>query len=132
MRRVVFAALVFIAVGVVADYAWVRTHRLEFECLDKILQEADSVDGSLRATLFSRDCGATTGDNRQVNLRARVDGFDSRRGTVFVVDGAGDVAVAWTSPRVLQITHERGPVVRADTSWDAVEIVYLEREPHTR
>lgn len=84
-------------------------------CGNTAIRSIRSPDGGHLATVFGRDCGATTGVSTQVSVDL---GSGQGIGNVFVAD-AGDVgalgvwggprvAAAWTGPNELSITYDGG------------------------
>lgn len=87
-------------------------------CQNEIVQELASPDGRLKATLFQRDCGATTGLSSQVSV-LQPDETISGSGNVFVADsdheharlgawGGPAVVIEWMSSQNLHITYASG------------------------
>jgi hypothetical protein len=92
-------------------------------CGNDVLKEVPSADGRLKAVVFQRDCGATTGLSTQVTilrsnerLLARPTWLHSTEPGAFVADtnqgqapsGAGggpEVTVQWMGPSRLRISH---------------------------
>jgi hypothetical protein len=85
-------------------------------CANELLAEAVSPDGKLKAVVFQRDCGATTGFSTQVSVFAASAGVGNSAGNVFTSDtnhglapsgpGGGPlVKVNWRSPSVLVVSH---------------------------
>src|SRR5437870_13288224 len=74
-------------------------------CDDRITSKASSTDGKYIATLYIRNCGATTDYSSIVSIRERTSKFDgdSDQNIVFVVKGQPDVAVKWESPNKLSV-----------------------------
>lgn len=95
-------------------------------CGNKVLASVPSPDGSVRAVVFQRDCGATTGFSTQVYILPRNARFlerpaffrSTQAGNVFVADKGGVgpakwkgggpwVQVTWsTEPRSLVVRHD--------------------------
>jgi hypothetical protein len=83
-----------------------------FPCTNEIKSEIDSPDQYLKAVIFSRDCGATTGDSRQVSVIAKNSSLPDESGNIFVEDSGYSatptliVYVTWTGPRELCISYD--------------------------
>lgn len=84
-------------------------------CANTVIREFPSPSGDFKATLFQRDCGATTAFTSQVSVIPG-DGAVSDSGNAFVADtghgaaragawGGPDVDVAWEGPNQLVISH---------------------------
>ena len=100
-------------------------------CGNGILQTVRSPDGTLKAVIFERGCGATTGYSEQVSVLPAGDALPNRAGNVFVADsnhGAApdgpQVKASWQSADHLRIAyHKKARVfahlrqVRVKTGW---------------
>ena len=107
-------------------------------CGNDVLTEARSPDGRLKAVVFQRDCGATTGFSTQVSVIPSGESFltaptwlrSTRGGNVFVADtNHGEapsgpvVQVEWLDPTHLRITHDkRARVFSSATSIHGVRV----------
>ena len=98
-------------------------------CGNTVVAEAVSPDQHLKAVVFQRDCGATTGFSTQVSVIGAQDALPNESGNAFTADGnrgavpasaAGGpvVQVRWVSGRALVVTHHAG--ARVFTQKDAV------------
>lgn len=74
-----------------------------FKCEDEIKIEAISPNGEYVATLFERDCGATTDFATVVNIRSKSDKFVGGDGVVFVGKGQPKVEIMWSGDSALRI-----------------------------
>ncbi len=72
-------------------------------CSDEVLSEVHSPDGVMTATLFIRDCGATTDFSSIVSIHRKGRGFRSEDDRVFVAKGRHDFDITWTGPNALMI-----------------------------
>jgi hypothetical protein len=72
-------------------------------CSNKVIAEADSPDGTLRATVFERDCGATTDFSRIVSITGKEEDYTRENSFVFVVEGEKDIQLKWTGRRQLSV-----------------------------
>jgi hypothetical protein len=96
-------------------------------CSDDVLSRSTSPDGALVATLFQRDCGATTDYSTIVNVGGPSDSFKGEKGRVFVVKGQKHVTVKWTDNRALVIECDscsRSTVFRQVTALGDIDIAY--------
>lgn len=84
-------------------------------CENSVKREAVSPDGVLKAVLFERSCGSTTGFSSQVSILPVAE-TETRKGNAFIADTAGglapaaswggpDVALEWTSPAALTLAY---------------------------
>ena len=86
-------------------------------CRNTPIQTVVSPDGALKAVLFTRDCGATTGLSSQVSIIGGTDDLPDEPGNTFVADlpqgetaapwGGPHVEVAWRAPKSLALHYER-------------------------
>lgn len=93
-------------------------------CSDTILAEEKSPDGRYIATLFERDCGATTDFSTIVNLREINSKFDPDDGTIFVVSGRHPVKLIWKSEVELLVICKSGEVFRSEPAWQNIKVSY--------
>lgn len=89
----------------------------ESMCANVILQELPSPDKKLKAVIFQRYCGATTGFSTQVTILKYDEKLHKAKGNVFSADtdlgkvpggldgGRLVVEAVWKDPRHLQIMH---------------------------
>lgn len=79
-------------------------------CGNQILRTALSPDGRLKAVVFERDCGATTGFSTQVSVLAAGQKLPNEAGNLFVADNGGGlaptVAVTWTGRRQMLVRYD--------------------------
>lgn len=122
--------LIWILVGAIAiSLAAIAALNFRFGgiCANEILATVPSPDGTLKAVVFQRDCGATTGFSTQVSaLRARQT-LPNDGGILFVADcdhgaaptgpgGGPEVRVSWSSRRGLTVAcHKRARVFKENT-----------------
>jgi hypothetical protein len=98
-----------------------------FICGNDILQEAVSPDGQFIATVFERDCGATTAFYRIVSLRKAKHSFNSeaKDDWVFHIKYQPKIKLSWTSGDKLSIYYGEGgrqPIM--EPAWNEVKISY--------
>ena len=90
----------------------------ESTCANQVLQEVPSPDKQLKAVVFQRDCGATTGFSTQVSVIKVDEKLQNTKGDVFSADtdhgkvpsgpgGGPAVEIIWKEPHQLQITHSQ-------------------------
>ena len=58
-------------------------------CGNDVLATALSPDGAIKAVLFERDCGATTGFTEQISLLNSGDALPDQSGNIFQAEGGG-------------------------------------------
>lgn len=105
--RLIFAGLVILA-AIACDLGG-----------NRISRGIQSPDGSNRALIFERDCGATTDFSTQVSILPVGKRLPSRGGNIFIADGnhgvvtvdshgATDVGVGWKNNQQIEITSPPG------------------------
>jgi hypothetical protein len=117
------AAAALIAWGAYRAMGWLRAAT---GCSNVILSEAVTSDGKRTATVFERNCGATTPFGRFVSVRLTKTSFDPEREDqyVFVIDGQPEVRIAWESPDHLSVKFASGRIVRQVLIWYGVTVLY--------
>jgi hypothetical protein len=81
-------------------------------CENTVKQENPNSDKSLKAVVFSRDCGATTGVNTQISIIPFDGKLGDEAGNIFVEDQnhsdnvSIDVQVIWESPKSLVVKYD--------------------------
>jgi hypothetical protein len=106
------------------------------DCANEILNEVRSPTGKMKAVVFQRDCGATTGFSTQVSVLQSDQQLPNEGGNVFVADtdhgiapsGAGGgpvVEVSWTNETELLVRHDkRARVFHNEPSLGNVRVRY--------
>lgn len=104
-------------------------------CENEVIIESPSPGGGLKAVLFQRSCGATTGLSSQISIVA-LTGIVSGGGNAFSADtdhgkaragvwGGPDVQMEWQSPRSLTITYAvNARIFRREAEVSGVSIGY--------
>jgi hypothetical protein len=105
-------------------------------CGNELLAEAASPDGSLKAIVFQRDCGAATGFSTQVSVIKALATLENSSGNAFTADtnhgtapsgpgGGPIVKVQWQTPRLLVVSHHAAArVFTAESKVGAINIRY--------
>jgi len=105
-------------------------------CENEVLEEIPSPNGTLRAIVFQRECGATVGSNRQVSLLPQAQRLSNAGGNVLILDsdhgrGSLDTEVTWTDNDHLLIRYDpRARVFDSNASVHGVEVTYDEHGSH--
>jgi len=104
------------------------------DCGDTINLEKTSPAQKYVATVFERDCGATTDYSTIVVLRRFGSSFDPESGRIFIMKGRVPVTLTWADSSSLLITRpECGPeddrnvkdkVFKRERKWNGVSISY--------
>lgn len=80
-------------------------------CGNEVFQELNSPDARLKAVIFQRDCGATTGFSTQISLIAANTKLPNETGNLFAVTGhpkETNIEMHWITPNQLVIQHTTG------------------------
>ena len=105
-------------------------------CGNEVLTQIVSPNGSYKAVVFQRDCGATTGFSTQVSIVNKHSELGNSTGNVFVADtghgsapsgpgGGPVVAVQWRTPDHLVISHHGAArVFKARSHTHGIEVRY--------
>lgn len=97
-------------------------------CIDSVVSETSSINNQYIATLFQRDCGATTSISTIVSIRDKQDNFAGDRDDfVFVVKGEQQIDVKWVPNNKLQITSCETNVFIKKAVWNGIRIEYVKR-----
>jgi len=93
-------------------------------CSTDVQREAISPGGAYVATVFYRECGATSGLNTQVGIRRSSAAFDPKQGQVFAIAGRHVLPVTWTTADHLRIGLPADRVYKEQAEWEGVKIEY--------
>lgn len=120
MRRSVLSLLCLAALVGCDDRSFL------FTCSDTVQSEAHSIDDRYVATVFERDCGATTDYSTNVSLRDSVEPFDSSQdeNIVFTVGSQTTINVEWTAENALVLVASTENIFRRLESWRDVRVTY--------
>ncbi|CAN7591585.1 hypothetical protein LJR289_004281 [Pseudoduganella sp. LjRoot289] len=114
----------FIACGVGMSFSAC----VEPVCENQVLREISSPDGKKIATLFSRNCGATTSHVQVVKIRRSGTNFSGENPTtyIFTMRGEHKVDIRWLAGDQLQITRPQyaDDIFHEVNVWDGSKISY--------
>jgi hypothetical protein len=107
-------------------------------CGNELLSEAISPNGAMKAVVFQRDCGATSGLSTQVSVLKASATIENASGNTFTADtnrgaapsgpgGGPAVSVRWASPQTLVVSHHPG--ARVFTARSTVQEINVRFEP---
>jgi hypothetical protein len=120
----VIAGLVCVIISVLGYRYW-KSSTVGFDCDNQILTEVSSPDGRYIASVFERNCGATTPYYRIVALRlagTKLRG-DRHEDWVFAIKERSEVQLSWRDVQHLEVlSNERDVSPHAPKSWKDVEI----------
>jgi hypothetical protein len=106
----------FAIAAVLAGIVWLASSSLETPCDNTVISELPSPDGSRKAVLFERSCGATTGFSSQVSI-LKPHETASTSGNALIVDtdhgaapagrwGGPPIDMQWTGARELLLSYD--------------------------
>lgn len=72
-------------------------------CGNEISQTINAPSDHVRAVVFNRDCGATTGFNTQVSIVSVADALSNDEGNTLILVGTVSLQIRWQSDSVLQL-----------------------------
>jgi len=103
-------------------------------CGNTVSKMVLSPNGALKAVVFQRDCGATTGFSTQVSVLSAQTTLRNDGGNVFVEDTGSNVDVTWQGNRSLRIQHQPTPFksekqIQVSTGWFRDETVTIDYAP---
>ena len=129
-------SILLLVLVVLAPFVSAACLDLASGCGNELLGEARSPDGRLKAIVFQRDCGATTGFSTQISVLPIGEKLPNEVGNVFVADsnhgvapsgrgGGPIVEVRWLNEGELLIRHDsRARVFQSEQSLGKVKIHY--------
>lgn len=122
-----YAVINLLCVRLLITLALMLTGCSSFLCGNDILQEVVSPDGKFVATVFERNCGATTPYLRIVNLRLANTPFDAEASDdwIFKINGQPKVQISWSDIDNLSISYTgSGETPTLIYSWKQVKVNY--------
>ena len=119
-----------VALPAVGFLVWVgywslAIYSLQFDCENVVLQEAISPNGRYAATVFERDCGATTSADRIVSMRFASEPFNPEQPdqVVLRVGLRPNITVRWAADdRLLVRTYSTTRYLQRRPSWSDVRV----------
>ena len=72
-------------------------------CGNEILQTTASPSGKMKAVVFSRNCGATTGHNTQISILRNNRDLPGSPGNLFIMDAEARVLLSWQDDASLTV-----------------------------
>lgn len=95
------------------------------DCADAVKARARSPDGQYVATVFERDCGATTDFSTHVELRNTDELLtSSKHVSILTIAGRVTVDVKWRTDRTLLVLFPKANIFAKLDSWQDVDIIY--------
>ena len=99
---------------------------MPIDCKDTVLLDSPSPNGKIIATVFERDCGATTAKNVQVCFRVSTAAFNPKQQESFLVlETDGKIELSWTNQDklIVQVPNQ-SKIFRNKTDSNGVKIEY--------
>jgi len=133
-KKILIGTFSLLILSVVGLYFFIQS--LPDMCANEVLAVYHSPNNKLRAVIFQRDCGATTGFSTQVSVLSSAEALENKGGNIFVADtnhgaapagrgGGPELQVVWLSDNRLQIQYNKlVRIFRAEKESDGVEIEY--------
>ena len=97
------------------------------DCSNRLVQSFPSPDGTLKAVVYERNCGSTTGINRQVAILRGKDVFPTvaAMNSFFASLGDPKIEIVWKSTNSITINYELGfNIIRSELSDKLVQVEY--------
>ncbi len=121
--------IIIIGIGI---SIWAMGSAFEVQCENHILSQYLSPDKSLKAIVFQRDCGATTGFSTQISIIGANEELKNNAGNIFVMmsryNQKGPINLNWENNKQLNIQHSlNGKEDRAEDSFglfNSIKITY--------
>jgi len=101
-------------------------------CQNQVFKEYNSPDQSLKAVVFQRDCGATTGFSTQISILESDENLDNESGNIFIVKGhPAEIApeIVWNGNEDIVIHHHiDGKEFKAENQFGWINTVKITYE----
>jgi hypothetical protein len=94
-------------------------------CGNEVAQTIASPSGKLKAVVFSRNCGATTGVNTQVSILRAEETLPNDGANTFISNGSVPIVVQWQNDKTIQISGlgDSAPI-KQNRTVSGVEVSY--------
>ena len=103
-------------------------------CANQIYQEVYSADRTLKAVVFQRDCGATTGFSTQVSVLPAGETLGNDvAGNLYIANGRpadSRLVLQWTSQRSMLIQGHVTDAIKQETMIEDVVVSYIQAVDH--
>ena len=93
-------------------------------CSTEVQRQVVSPGRMFVATIFHRECGATSGFNTQVSIRRSSDAFDPKKGQVLAIGGRHALSVSWSTDQHLRIELPPDRIYNQQERWETVKVEY--------
>jgi len=100
-------------------------------CSDTVISTIESPDHRYTATIYERDCGATTDFVTNVNLQPKYTGpFDPEKGTrILTQESRHEVKATWPANDSLELTYPFIDIFTQEPVWKDVKVNHAEVHP---
>lgn len=103
-------------------------------CANQIYQEVYSADRTLKAVVFQRDCGATTGFSTQVSVLPAGETLGNDvAGNLYIANGRpadSRLLLQWSSQRSILIQGHVTDAIKQETMIEGVAVSYIQPVDH--
>lgn len=103
-------------------------------CANQIYQEVYSADRTLKAVVFQRDCGATTGFSTQVSVLPAGETLGNDvAGNLYIANGRpadSQLMLQWSSQRSMLIQGHVTDAIKQETMIEDVVVSYIQAVDH--
>ena len=103
-------------------------------CANQIYQEVYSADRTLKAVVFQRDCGASTGFSTQVSVLPAGETLGNDvAGNLYIANGRpadSRLLLQWTSQRSMLIQGHVTDAIKQETMIEDVVVSYIQAVDH--
>jgi hypothetical protein len=110
-------------------YRYATSSMFNFDCVHRVLSDAESPDGKFVATTSERTCGAVTHDYRVVSIRRKGAPFkgEDLKAWVFWMEYQPEIKANWSGQRQLTVFYPAATGKRIEVEgWQDITIVSRE------
>lgn len=123
----IFTIILACCVGFVGIGLYALDNLFSGMCGNEIFNQVLAPDGNLKAVLFQRDCGATTGFSTQISLISSENKLENNAGNIFIIDGHPNdrqIEMTWLGPKKLLIKKSGMQPHKKEAQSQDVVIIY--------
>jgi hypothetical protein len=123
----IFAIICVCCVGLIGIVLYAMDNLFLGMCGNEIFSQVLAPDGNLKAVLFQRDCGATTGFSTQISLISPENKLENKAGNIFIIDGHPNdrqIGMTWLGPKKLLIKNSGMQPHKKEVQYQDVVIKY--------
>ena len=133
----IFLGTILIPILGFSIFSWWISYAFDDMCGNSLISETPSPNRQMKAVIYERDCGASTGSSTQVSVLP-INRFlpKSESGNLFIADtnhgeapsgpkGGPEVKVQWHSDKVLNVSHHKAAsVFRERSKTQSITVIY--------